>query len=202
MLRFKSLKRRPDVRGDQVEDTLRHGGEAADGEVIAEHDDGDIDAGEQVGEVVVDLAELDVAGLQFLVEGGQLLVGGLQFFLGGLQFLVGALQFLVAGLDFLVGRFEFLVGGLLLLDDGLQRLLAGGQFLRGDWPFPGAPFPAVPSACRAGRGVLRASGAGVGRSRNRTRKDRSLEGVNRKGTTSMATGCDLVVVAQERRLLA
>ena len=116
------------VRGDEVEDLFGHGGEAADGEIRAEHDDGHVDVGEEVGQVVVDLAELGVAILQFLVEGGQFLVGGLQLFLGGFQLLVGALEFLVAGLNFLVGRFELLVGGFLFLDDGLERFAGGGEF--------------------------------------------------------------------------
>ena len=66
-------------------------------QAVSQHDDGHVDAGEQVVQVVADLRQLGVAVLQLFVDGGQLLIGGLQLLLGGLEFLIGALQLLIAG---------------------------------------------------------------------------------------------------------
>ena len=110
----------PKIGGDEIENPLGGGSEAADGEVAAQHDDGHIDAAEQIGEIVVHLRHFRVAVLQFLVERRQFLIGRLQLLFGGLKFLIGALQFLVAGLDFFIGGLEFLIGGLLFGNDRLK----------------------------------------------------------------------------------
>src|SRR3954469_11132259 len=58
-----------DVVRDEVEDLFGQGGQPADAQVAADHDDGDVDAGEQVRQVVVELAQLQVAVAQLLVDG-------------------------------------------------------------------------------------------------------------------------------------
>jgi len=80
-----------DIAGNESEKLLGFGSEAADGEVAADHDDGDVDAGEQIDEVVVDLGNIEVSASKFVVYGSQFFVGGLQLFLGSFHFLVGAL---------------------------------------------------------------------------------------------------------------
>ena len=93
------------------------GREAADPQVAADDDDGNLHAADQVDEVAVDAAQLVVARLQLIVDRVQLFVGRLQFLLGGVELLVGALQLLVARQDLFVRRLQLLVGGLELLDD-------------------------------------------------------------------------------------
>src|SRR5205085_11688060 len=68
------------VSGDEVKNTLGDGGEAPDGQTIVYHDDGHIDAGQQVDQVIVEVAQFEVAILQFFVEGTQLFVSRLEFF--------------------------------------------------------------------------------------------------------------------------
>ena len=125
-----SAERPAHVGGDQVEQFLRRRREPPDAQVRPEHDDGHLDAAEQVDEVVVDPVQLRVAVVQLVVDGGQLFVARLDLLLGGLQLFVGALQLLVGRLDLLVGGLQLLVGGLLLLDHRLQVLAGGGQLLR------------------------------------------------------------------------
>ncbi len=108
------------------------------------------DAGEQVHEVVVAAAQLEVAVLELLVDGGQLLVARLDLLLRGLELLVDALQLLVGRLHLLVGGLELLVGGLLLLDDRLQVLARGRQLLLQRGRALARPSPAAVGA-RPGR---------------------------------------------------
>jgi hypothetical protein len=102
------------IRWDDFEELFRQRGEPPNPEIISEHDNGQINAGQKILHVIVQLAELRVAILQFLVQ--------------GVEFLVGALQFLIAGLDLVVRRLELFVGRLLLLDDGLHRFLHRAAF--------------------------------------------------------------------------
>ena len=88
-------------------------------ESVIDHDDGQLNAGEQIVQIVVHLERLKVALGQFLIQGRQFFVGRLQFLLRGLQLFVGRLQLFVARLDFFIGRFQFFVGCLLLFDDRL-----------------------------------------------------------------------------------
>src|SRR2546430_16098013 len=60
-----------DVRGDEAEKFLGLGREAANGEIAADHDHGEIDAGEEVGQIVVDLIDLEIAAAQFVVDGAR-----------------------------------------------------------------------------------------------------------------------------------
>ena len=113
---------------DEVEEPFGHGGGTSHCQVVVHHDNGNVDAVQEIGQVVVDLRQFDIPITQLVIQGGQLLVGGLELFLGGFQFLVGALELLIAGLDLLVCGFEFLVGGFLRLDYGLERFLVGIQF--------------------------------------------------------------------------
>ena len=115
------------VGGNQVEQFFRRRREPPDAEVRPEHDDGHLDAAEQVHEVVVEPVRFLVAVVQLGIDGGQLFVAGLDFFLRGFEFFVGALQLLVRRLDLLVRRLQFLVRGLLLLDHRLQVFAGGGQ---------------------------------------------------------------------------
>jgi hypothetical protein len=126
--------------------------------MVVHHHDGDLHAGQQVDEVVVEVIGLEVGMLQLLVNGGQFLVGGLQLLLGGLQLLVGALQFFVGGLDFLVGGFEFPRSSLPALDDGMPRFAGALQFLAkrttsassGSRGFAGAAEAVPPRLARRG----------------------------------------------------
>src|SRR5262249_10887467 len=98
------IRDRPaDVGRNEIKDFFRFGRVASDPEVGSQHNNGDVNAAEQVAQVIVDEAEFRVAVLQLLVNRGQLFVGRLEFFLGGFQFFVGALEFFVAGLNFFVG---------------------------------------------------------------------------------------------------
>ena len=124
------LDRAPDVGGDQVQQLLRRRREAPDPSLVAQHDDRDLDAVEQVHEVVVDADELRVPVLQLLVQRRELLVRGLELLLGGVELLVGGLELLVRREDLLVGRLQLLVGRLLLLDHGLEVLPGRDQLPR------------------------------------------------------------------------
>lgn len=95
---------------------------------MPQHDGRNVDAVDQVRQVVAELRGGHDPALQFIVDGRQLFIGRLQFFLGGFEFLVGALQLLVAGNDLFVGRFELLVDRLLRFDDRLQITLGRGAF--------------------------------------------------------------------------
>src|SRR5579864_1609349 len=79
------------VLAGKTKDALGLGGEAANAEVIAEHNHGYGGAVEQVDEIVAQLRELLVAMLDLFVDSIEFLVGGLEFFLGSLQLFVGAL---------------------------------------------------------------------------------------------------------------
>ena len=105
------------------------GREAANREIAADHDHSEIDAGEKVGQIVVDLIDFLIAVAQLVVDGAQLLVGGLQLFLGCFQFFVGALEFFVAGKDLFVGGLQLFIGGLLGFDDRLEVFLGGRELL-------------------------------------------------------------------------
>ena len=63
-----------DVAGHQMERALRSRIEAVDAQLAVEHDDGDVDRGEEIEQVVVRLRQLLIARLQLLVERDQLLV--------------------------------------------------------------------------------------------------------------------------------
>src|SRR6266568_2098521 len=155
----------PDIGRDQVEELLRGGSKAPDGQVVLHHDHRDLHAGQQVVQVVVGAVHLEVAVLEFLIDGLQLLVGRLQLFLRGLQFLVGALDLFVGGLDFLVRRFQFLIGRFLFLDDGPERIASG--FKLPVQPVALGPLRPLPMAARPRPGL------GPGRSLRR------LEGLQR-----------------------
>ena len=120
---------RPTSLGIRPRTVAGLGREAADAEVGADHHHRQIDAVQQIGQVVIELGQQIVAVLHLLIDRVQLLVGRFEFFLGGLQFFVGALQLFVAGLDFFVGGLQLLVGGFLRFDDGLQVFLGGGELL-------------------------------------------------------------------------
>src|SRR5216117_733924 len=118
-----------DVRRDEAEHLPRHGSKPPDPPVAAEHDDGNIDADEQVVQIVVEQGLVGISVLQLLVHGRELFVDRLELLLRGLELLIRALQFLVARLELLVGRLQLLVGRFPLLDDVLQELLGRREFL-------------------------------------------------------------------------
>ena len=59
------------------EDPLGHRRQPTDTKIERDHDDGDMGAREEIGEVVADLGQLDVPAVQLVVHRGQLFVGGL-----------------------------------------------------------------------------------------------------------------------------
>ena len=161
-----------DVGGAQVENFPGHRRVATNAQVGSQHDDGEVHAAEQVGQIVVQLVQFRVAVLQLLVDGGQLLVGGLQFRFGGLEFLVCALQLFVARFVFFVGRAQFRVGCLLLLDDGLKVFLRGRQL----------PFQVVRSTAVGRRFALPVIGAaGLDRGGRLRRLRKQHQEVNLRG---------------------
>ena len=114
---------------DDVQDAPRLGREAADPAFAVEDDDRDVDGGQQVQEVAVDLRDLLIAALELVVDGGQLLVRRLQLFLRRLELLVHALELFVPRDQLLVGRAEIVVRPPVLLDERLQILLRRHQLV-------------------------------------------------------------------------
>ena len=146
--------RAANIARDEVQDLLRHRAEAPDAQVAGHHDDGQVGAGDQVVQVVVELAQVAVADLELLVDRAQLLVGRLELLLGGLELLVGALKLLVAGKDLLVARLQLLVGRFELLGDRLQ--VAAGRRQLGLEPLDRGSLRAAPlAAFFAGRRLPR-----------------------------------------------
>ena len=80
-----------------------HAGEPLDAHLAVDEDRGDVSGGDQVLQVVVDLAGLVDLALELVVDGGELFVDRLQLFLAGFQLLGGRAQFLVDRLQLLVG---------------------------------------------------------------------------------------------------
>ena len=111
-----------DVGVDQAGHVPRARREAFHPERLIEEDRGDLDAVDQVQQVVVRLLE----GLELLrelrVHGVELFVEGLRLFLRGLQLLVRALELFVDGLHFLVRGGELFVRRLELVDGALEVL--------------------------------------------------------------------------------
>jgi hypothetical protein len=85
-----------------------------DRQLVAEYQHGQIDAVQEIREIVRSLGQDCVAVLQLIIDRMQFFVGALQFLLRGLEFFVGALQFLIGGLDLLVRRQQFLILGVAL----------------------------------------------------------------------------------------
>ena len=100
----------PDVGRKHVQDASGFRREATDSPLHVEDENRDVDRGEQIDEIAVDLGGLLIAALELVVDRGQLLVGRLKLFLRGLQLLVHALQLFVARDQLFIGRAE-LVGG-------------------------------------------------------------------------------------------
>ena len=89
--------------------------ELTDAQLPIQEHRADVGALQQVVHVVIELGQLQDAGLVLGVDRVELLVDGVQL-------LVGALELLVGGQQFLVARLLLLVGGLQLLDRGLEVL--------------------------------------------------------------------------------
>src|SRR6266496_3618990 len=77
-------------------------------QVTSHHKHRDIDAAEQINEVIVGLGQFEISSLQLLVC---------------------ALQLFVARQNLLIGSLEFLVAGLFVLDQGVQIPFGGNKFL-------------------------------------------------------------------------
>ncbi len=118
-----------DVGGEEVEGPVGGRGELADEQIAAHGHHRHVGAGDEVGQLVGEGVEVAVARLELLVDGGQLLVGRLQLLFGGLELLVGALQLFVARQHLFVRRPQFLIGRDVTVDDGLEVMLGGRQFL-------------------------------------------------------------------------
>ncbi|MNH07827.1 hypothetical protein D3C79_672280 [compost metagenome] len=86
--------------------------EPADMQVAVDKHRGDLGAGDQVAEVVVDLVGFFDLVLQLVVDRKQLLVDRLQLFLARFQFFAGRTQLLVDGLHLFVGGRQLLAGDL------------------------------------------------------------------------------------------
>ena len=120
-------QRTPGIADDHVEDAHRARGESLDAHAAIDEHRGDVGGGDEVLQIVVDLAGFLDLGFELVVDGDQFFVDRLQFFLAGLQFLGGRPQFLVDRLQLFVGRLELLGRGLGLLDGQLQLLLGSLQ---------------------------------------------------------------------------
>ena len=90
---------------------------------------GDVRGGDQVLQIVIDLAGFLDLGLQLIVDRDQFFVDGLQLFLAGLQLLGGRAQFLVDGLQLFIRGPELLVRCARLLQRVLQMQLGPLQLL-------------------------------------------------------------------------
>ena len=84
-------ERAANIGGNQVKQGRRRGGKAANAEVALQHQNGDVDAAQQVLKVVADAGGLGIAAVELVVDGAELFVGGLNLFLSGLELFVGAL---------------------------------------------------------------------------------------------------------------
>lgn len=122
-------ERPADVGGDEVEELSRPRCEAPDAEVLPQHDDGHLDAADEVDQIIVELVQLQVAVLQLVIDRSQLLVARLDLLLGRLELFVDALELLVGRLHLLIGGLQLFVGGLLLLDHRLEEFTGSGQLL-------------------------------------------------------------------------
>ena len=118
----------PNVPRDQIEQFLCLRRETPNGQIISQHENGNINAAQEIIQRRRSRRSAAIAVVQFLVQRRQFLVARLQLLFGRFHLFIGALQFLVARLDFFVGGFEFFIGRLLLLDDSLQRFLGGLKF--------------------------------------------------------------------------
>ena len=116
-----------DVALDQVQHLLAGGREPPDSKIEPHDDDGKVDTGEHVDQVVGELGKLLDARLKLLVHGPELLVAGLELLLRGFQLLVRALKLLVAREDLLVGRLQLLLGSLMFRDRRLKVLVRAVQ---------------------------------------------------------------------------
>ena len=152
--------RPPDIAGDKVQRLCGGCIEPPDLQFIPDQQDRDIDAAQDIQQVVVALRYFLVAVLELVVHGAQFFIGGLKLFLGRFQLLVDALQLFVAGLHFFIERLEFLGGRLIFRNDRLQMLLRGGKLahqraqprppVTGLLPLPEL-FPAFSSPASAAR---------------------------------------------------
>ena len=118
--RREAVEAAPDVLRQQAEDVGHLRRVLADAQLVVEEEDADVDAVQQVVEVVGHLAELRDLALMLDVD-------RVELFVDRVQLLVGALQLLVRGHQLLVGRLQLLVGRLQLFDGRLQALLGEAQ---------------------------------------------------------------------------
>ncbi len=116
------------VGADHVEDVPRPGREPLDAHLAVDEQGGDVRRGDQVLQVVVDLAGFVDLGLEFEVDRGELFVDRLQLFLAGFLFLGGRTQLFVDRLQFLVRGAQFVAGGFRVLHGHLQLFLGPLQF--------------------------------------------------------------------------
>ena len=120
----RSAERASDVGVDQARHVARLRREALHAQLLVEEDRRDLDAVDQVQQVVVRLLERLELLRELRVHGVQLLVERLRLLLRGLQLFVRALQLLVDGLHFLVRRGELLIRRLELVDRALEIRVA------------------------------------------------------------------------------
>ena len=121
--------RTPQISGDQIEHGARSWRESAHAPLGVDDDHRDLDARENVDQIVVRIAELMVSVLQLLVHRLELLVARLQLLLRGLDLLVARLQLLVRRLQLLVRDAELLARREMLRHHGVKVLLGRGELV-------------------------------------------------------------------------
>ena len=89
------------VAGLKIQEFLRGRSETANAEVAVHDHQGDIDAVQDAGEILIGLEQFRIAVMQAIVEDAELLIAGLQSCLSGFHLFIGGLQFFGGGLVFL-----------------------------------------------------------------------------------------------------
>ena len=125
------VERPPDVLREQLERARHLAREPADAQLIVEEEHADVDAVQQVVEVVGELGELRDLALVLGVDRVELLVDRVQLLVGALQLLVRGDELLVRGLELLVRRLELLDGRLQVLPGEAQLRLQRVHVLPG-----------------------------------------------------------------------
>ena len=155
------------VGGNQIEHRFRARIHAPDAQVAAQNQDGNVDIGDDIVEVIVGERELQVAVPQLFIQCRQFLIGGLQFLFRRFQLFIGALQFLVIRLDLLIGGLQLFIVRGKLLDHVLQlglvlvKLLSERQnSLARPASFSPADGPARRFGGRQSRETTRGNGGG------------------------------------------
>ena len=115
-------KRAVDVRGNQAEDSARFRGKALDAHAPVDKNRGNVGRGDEVLQVIIDLAGFINLDFQFKIDRRQFLVDGLEFFFAGLKLLAGRTQLFIDGLQLFIRRLDLFGRCFSLLYGFLQML--------------------------------------------------------------------------------